>query len=234
MKRKIKRLIRSFIGLKNDTDYYSQGGEDAIVSKIFNFMIPVKQGFYLDIGAYHPYRHSNTYLLHKAGWRGINVDPRPGSKVLFDSIRKNDINIEAGIGSAEGKMTYYIMKEHPTMNTFSRENLERMNMLGEVKETIDVPVFTVHSLLQQYPEVKTIDYMNIDAEGFEMEILQGIDFNSIVPKVISIEQNNVCSLQDVLASAVNKFLEGKGFSPIAKNIILKDVATVFYAQNELL
>lgn len=234
MKRKIKRLVRSFIGLKNDTDYYSQGGEDAIVSKIFNFMIPVKQGFYFDIGAYHPYKHSNTYLLHKAGWKGINVDPRPGSKALFNSIRKNDINIEAGIGSAEGKLTYYIMKEHPTMNTFSRENLERMNMLGEVKETIDVPVFTISSILREYPEVKSIDYMNIDAEGFEMEILEGLDFNTISPGVISIEQNNVCSFQDVLNSPVNKFLSVKGFTPIAKNVILKDVATVFYARNELI
>lgn len=235
MKRKIKRFIRRTIGLKNDTDFYSQGGEDAILSNIFNYMIPVKNGFYIDIGAYHPYKHSNTYLLYKAGWTGINVDPRPGSKGLFDSVRKLDKNVEAGIGGSDGTMTYYIVDENSTMNSFSKENLERLNMLTQVKRTEEVPVFTVSSLLKKYPEVKAVDFMNIDTEGFEMEILKGIDFNApTAPKVISIEQNNVCSFEDVLHSTANKFLSEKGFSPIAKNIILKDVATVFYAKNEFL
>jgi hypothetical protein len=85
--RKIKNLVRRLIGLNNETDYYSQAGEDAILSNIFNYVLPTDRGFYVDVGAYHPFKHSNTYLLYRAGWRGINIDPRPGSKALFDKHR---------------------------------------------------------------------------------------------------------------------------------------------------
>lgn len=123
MLRKIKTQFRSFLGTKNDTDYYSQGGEDAIISKTFLYVLPVQKGFYLDIGAYHPFKHSNTYLLYKAGWRGMNIDPRPGAKKIFDKHRKGDLNIEAGIAAIDGKMTYYMLGGD-IMNTFSKKTLK--------------------------------------------------------------------------------------------------------------
>jgi FkbM family methyltransferase len=228
MLRTIKNKLRFLLGVKSETDYYSQGGEDAIVSKTFNFFIPVNKGFYLDIGAFHPYKHSNTYILYKAGWNGINIDPRPGSKQIFDRHRNRDINIEAGIGSRDGQMTYYFLGEDSTMNSFSKSNLERLGIFDQVKKTIDIPVFTVNTLLNRHPELKKLDYLNIDAEGFELEILSGIDFKLITPKVISIEQNDILTFNDVLDSEVCKFLTAKGYQPFAKNILLPDVSTVFY------
>jgi FkbM family methyltransferase len=228
MLREIKNKLRFLLGIKSETDYYSQGGEDAIVSKTFNYLIPVKQGFYLDIGAFHPYKHSNTYLLYKSGWSGINVDPRPGSKLIFDKYRSRDVNIEAGIGSRDSQMTYYFLGEDSTMNSFSKSNLEKLGVFDQVKKTIDVPVFTVRTLLDRHPELKNLDYLNIDAEGFEMEILSGIDYNLVTPKVISIEQNDILTFSDVLDSEVCKFLSVKGYLPFAKNVLLPHVSTVFY------
>lgn len=234
MIRKIKRGIRGLLGIKNDTDYYSQAGEDAILSKTFSFLLPVKNGFYIDIGSYHPFRHSNTYILYKAGWKGVNIDPRPGSKALFDRHRNRDINIEAGIGGDSGSMTYYMLDENSTMNTFSKDNLLKMGMFEQVKKTVEVPVFTFASLLEQYPAIKTIDYLNIDAEGFEMEILNGLNVDSVMPKVISIEQNDVLSFPEVLHSTAGKFLAARGYTAYAKNILLSNVSTVFYIRNEFL
>ena len=234
MLKKIKQSIRFLLGTKNETDFYSQGGEDAIVMKTFLYLLDIKKGFYLDIGAFHPYKHSNTYLLYKAGWSGINIDPRPGFKALFDKHKPRDINIEAGIGEKNSAMTYYIVGKDSTMNTFSRTNLERLNLLGQVQSTIDVMVYKLSFLLESYPAVKEIDYLNIDAEGFELQVLSGLDFTIHPPKVISIEQNDVLTFSDVLNSEVNGFLASKSYVAYAKNILLKNVSTVFYIRKDLL
>lgn len=228
--RKLKRKARFLIGIKNDTNYYSQGGEDAIIIKTIADLMPSKKGFYIDIGAYHPYHHSNTYILYTAGWRGINIDPQPGSKKLFDKYRKGDINIEAGIADKNGDLTYYIIDDKSTMNTFSLDNLKKLGMEKHVKKTMTIPVFTFDSLLAKYPHVKEVDYLNIDAEGYEMEILG--QMNSLKPKIISIEQNDIFTLSDVFESDVCHFLKSKGYIPFAKNLILKNIATVFYISNE--
>lgn len=106
------------------------------------------------------------------------------------------------------------------MNSFSKENLQKNGVFERVKSTIEVPVFSLTSLLAEYPQIKSVDYLNIDTEGFEMEILAGLDFILIAPKVISIEQNDVLSFADVMNSTTCKFLAEKGYTPFAKNIIL--------------
>ena len=228
MLKTLKRLGRSLIGIRNDTDFYSQGGEDAIVWNTFAYMTSIRSGSYLDIGAYHPFKHSNTYLLYKAGWKGFNIDPRPGSKALFDRYRKRDINIEAGVAAEDGTMTYYIVGESSTMNTFSKENLERLGLIDEVIRTVEVPVYSLASLSKKWPGAGEVNYLNIDAEGFEMEILRGLPEVSRLPEVISLEQNNVTTLKDVLESEPCSFLAELDYVPYAKNIILQRVATVFY------
>lgn len=229
----VKSTIRSSIGLRNDTDFYSQGGEDAIVSNTFVHGLGISNGRYVDIGAYHPFKHSNTFLLYRAGWQGINFDPRPGTKALFDKHRSRDTNIEAGVAGENGTLTYYFIGEDSTMNTFSKDNLERLGMLDKVKQMISIPVFSLRTVMEQYPRFKDADYLNIDAEGFELEILRGNDFTRFNPKVISIEQNEVSTLSDVLKSETAKFLDEQDYVPYAKNILLATVSTVFYIRNGL-
>jgi FkbM family methyltransferase len=228
MQRRIKNTIRNLIGIKTETDYYSSGGEDAIVSKTFQYFLPTQSGFYVDVGAFHPFKHSNTYVLYKAGWHGVNIDPRPGSKALFDRFRPRDVNIETGISDKDGTMTYHIVRDAPTMNTFSKENLERLGMLDQIEGEISVPVMTFDRIEQSYFPGKRIDYLNIDAEGFEIEILSGVVSCDALPRVISIEQNGILSFNDVLESDAYRLLSDHGFTPFAKNLILRDVATVFY------
>ncbi len=70
---------------------YSQEGEDLILQRFFETK---ENGFYIDVGAHNPTRFSNTFIFYLKGWRGINIEPTPGSKTAFDSVRPKDLNIE--------------------------------------------------------------------------------------------------------------------------------------------
>ena len=87
------------------TKSYSQEGEDMILKRLFGGQ---KFGFYVDVGAHHPKRFSNTYYFYKKGWRGINIDAMPGSMIAFDKLRPRDINIERPISDKKQILTYYL------------------------------------------------------------------------------------------------------------------------------
>lgn len=78
---------------------YSQSGEDRALYRYFERQ---DNGFYVDVGAHHPFRFSNTCIFYARGWRGINIDAMPQSMALFRKYRKNDINLEVAIGNGGG------------------------------------------------------------------------------------------------------------------------------------
>ena len=84
--------------------YYSQEGEDILLSRIFGEQT---EGFYVDVGAHHPRRFSNTCFFYKRGWRGINIDALPGSMKVFQKLRPHDINLELAVSEREQVLTYY-------------------------------------------------------------------------------------------------------------------------------
>ncbi|MFM6346540.1 MAG: hypothetical protein ACKPFK_15520, partial [Dolichospermum sp.] len=87
---------------------YSQEGEDLILARFFE---KEKNGFYVDIGAHHPQRFSNTYYFYLKGWSGINIDAMPGSMKIFDDLRPLDINLEIPISDKSEILTYYEFDE---------------------------------------------------------------------------------------------------------------------------
>lgn len=99
---------------------YSSEGEDLILKRIFDNKT---NGIYVDVGAHHPFRVSNTYLFYKMKWTGINIDPMPGSKALFDKYRPQDVNLEMGVSATRQQLTYHIFNE-PALNTFSPDKVE--------------------------------------------------------------------------------------------------------------
>ena len=100
---------------------YSKNGEDQYLKKIFKNK---KKGIYLDVGAYHPYRASNTCLLYKKGWSGINIDISKESIDLFNIARPNDINLNIAIGDKNKVQTFYYKKQRHPMNTLNKEFAE--------------------------------------------------------------------------------------------------------------
>ncbi len=170
----IKSFIRKLIlGHDISTYYFAQAGEDAILQSIFRRKLSLKeQGFYVDIGAYHPYHHSNSYLFYINGWSGINVDPSPNTKVNFDKYRPRDINLEMGVSNKEGQLTYYMIDENSTMNSFSKQNLIENGMINKVKKEIPIPVKTLAQIFDEHQNAfNKIDFLSIDVEGLDYQVL---------------------------------------------------------------
>lgn len=189
-----KKLVSLLIMIKNIflDSYriysYSQEGEDMILRRIFEGQ---ETGFYVDVGAHHPKRFSNTYYFYKKGWRGINIDAMPGSMKLFKRIRPRDYNLEIGISSQEGELTYFVFDE-PALNSFNKElSLQRVrDTKYNLTKEITVNTDRLGSILAKYLNNKEIDFMSIDVEGHEMEVLQSNDWDLYRPKYLLVELLN--------------------------------------------
>jgi FkbM family methyltransferase len=227
-------LRRKILGVDVTTYFFSQGGEDAILIALFEYVLKIKEGFFVDVGAYHPTKGSNTFLLYRKGWKGINIEPNVAVTAEFNRIRKRDINLQIGISRSATKQLYYVVDGNSTMNSFSLENIERLGLKEAIKERIEIETYPLGFILHKYVQDGEIDFLNIDTEGYEMEVLESNDWGKYVPKVIAIEQNNIFSLTDVLESTVNNYLVQLGYVAFAKNLIIKDVSTVFYIQRKLI
>lgn len=203
---------------------YSQEGEDMMLDRFFENQ---EKGFFVDIGAHHPIRFSNTYHFYKKGWRGINIDATPGSMKAFEDSRPEDTNVEMGVTAEEGELTYHIFQE-PALNTFSEE---RVKFLTEktpfkLKSTVKIKTKTLGQILQEYiPSGKEIDFMTIDVEGLDLAILQTNNWEKFKPVFILIEDLNG-SLENITQSKLYNYLKPLGYSVVAKSH-----NTVFFKKN---
>lgn len=157
---------------------YAQFGEDVVLLKLFK---DKKNGRYVDVGAHHPYRYSNTYLLYRQGWHGVNIDPNPHTIELFNKARPGDKNICVGVGR-KGMFTYYRFSD-PAVNTFKREEAEKWKRKSFLKflGTSEIEVKPLADLVEE-----PFDLLSIDAEGMDTEVLQSYDWK-YHPRVVVIE-----------------------------------------------
>ena len=195
---------------------YSQEGEDMILKRLFEKQI---NGFYIDVGAHHPRRFSNTYLFYKKGWSGINIDAMPNSMKRFNRLRPRDINIEKPISEKKQILTYYGFNE-PALNGFSKELSEERNGKSGyfIKFTNDIETCTLEEILDNnLPENQEIDFLNIDVEGLDFEVLKSNNFEKNRPKIILIEILN-SSLNDIQKNKVSIYLRSVDYHVYAKSI----------------
>lgn len=186
------RFIKQTIiknGLKKENyakESYSQEGEDRILGRIFEGQ---SSGFYVDVGAHHPSRFSNTKVFYDKGWRGINIDALPGTKDLFDEYRPGDINLELGVSSKQGSLTYFMFNE-PALNTFDPLEAEKKDGLGQyhLTGTVQIDTKPLGQILSEHLiPGKTIDFMSVDVEGLDMEVLRSNDWQTYKPRIVLVE-----------------------------------------------
>ena len=158
---------------------YSQFGEDVILDQYFNNFI----GRYVDIGCYHPIKYSNTALLHKKGWTGINIDLNKTSIDLFNACRKNDLNIHACLSDKTEIVEIYLDSEFSALNSMYPDNLKKFGLKKYKKFKIQTKIFS--QIVQN-----NFDFLNIDCEGNDLKILKTIDLKKYTPKIIIIEVSN--------------------------------------------
>lgn len=211
----LKRLLISMADYFRYRRSYAQDGEDVV---FLSFYEGVKKyrGFYVDVGAHHPVRFSNTLALYRRGWRGINIDPTPGSMRPFRWLRPCDINIEIGVGKELGKATFFCFNE-PALNTFDRDTAEmhQKNPKYRIVKTIEVPLLPLSSILDQYlPPRQAIDLLSIDVEGMDLQVLQSNDWDKYTPQFLLVE--DIPFFADAPeSSAVYRFLRERGYRPVA-------------------
>ena len=169
---------------------YSQDREDLFINDYFK---GIDIGFYLDIGCYHPLKYSNTALLYNRGWHGINIDMNQTSIDLFNILRKKDKNICAAISSSNKEVTQYIDHLYSPVNTIDKNFSQVISKRFQTKPFNEKKIFanTFSEIVKKYEiQIVKIDFLNIDVEGHDYEVLKGIDLLNIKPKIICIEIDN--------------------------------------------
>ena len=192
---------------------YSQNGEDLILNRLIG---DKKKGFYIDVGAHHPIRFSNTHFFYNKGWNGINIDAMPGSMKLFENIRKRDINLETGVGFKKETLRYYQFNE-PALNTFEpMEVNKKKNTNYKLINSLNLKVDRLENILEKYLKVdQEIDFLNVDVEGKDKEVLLSNNWQKYRPNFILVETLNQRNL-DFKDCKINKYLKNKGYSIINK------------------
>ena len=191
---------------------YSTFGEDLIVEKFFRNK---KKGFYVDIGCYHPLEGNNTYLLFKKGWNGINADVNSLSVDLFNKARKNDHNINIAVSNQKKRLKIYFRRKINMLNTSSKKLAKIHFRNGFESKSIKSNSLNMIIKGSRFKK-KKIDFLNIDVEGSELNVLKSLDFIKYKPKLICIEIHNHeemynKSLDYLKRNKVYKFLIKKGY-----------------------
>jgi len=176
-------------------------------------------GFYVDVGAHHPKRFSNTYLFYKKGWSGINIDAMPRSMELFQKWRPRDINLEVGVAQAAGSLDYYVFNE-PALNGFSPELSNDRNKAGNshrIEAVIKVKVRPLAEILEAHVGENRIDFLTVDVEGLDLEVLKSNDWTKFRPKYVLAEILGSSRI-DLFESSIPQFLQDQGYVFYAKQM----------------
>lgn len=216
----LKKIILKYIPVNKflSKKSYSQEGEDMVLNSYFENNKGYK-GFFVDVGAHHPYRYSNTMYFYKNGWQGINIEPTPGAIKLFKTFRTRDINLNIGISTVKDALTFYCFNE-PALNGFSKEISEERDSTSKkykIISEVEVQTLPLADVLDQYvPTGKKIDFFTIDVEGFDLQVLQSNNWEKYRPSFILIEDS--IDFKNLGTSAIYQFLEKQGYQLIAKTM----------------
>jgi len=215
LKRITRRLANSVLPRHAEASF-SQEGEDMVLRRIFEGQ---PNGFYVDVGAHHPERFSNTNYFYRRGWRGINVEPNPDASKAFTQARRRDINLQCGIAEQAGTLKYYRFDE-PALNSFDRALVENrlLNTHYRVVQETDVPVLRLDHILENHlPAGIGIDFLTIDVEGFDLQVLKSNDWDRFRPVCILAELLS-SDLEGVGSNEVFVFLKSHGYKAFSKTL----------------
>ena len=207
---KIQKIYKN----KKPNSHYAEFAEDVMVNRILK---KIKKGFYVDIGAYHPYKGSLTYNLYNRNWNGMNLDISKSSIDLFNIARPNDININCAVSDFNGETYYY---ENSPIN-------QQNSLIPQYdnQKKIKIQSYKLSEILK-IQNINSVDYINIDTEGNELEVLMGIDFSKINPTLFTIEDNSFDLNNEVKKKKII-FLKEKNYELI--NII---GVTMFFVKKD--
>jgi FkbM family methyltransferase len=215
--------------MEHGKTHFSQGGEDIVLENIFQQRLGYQRpGYFVDVGAFHPYEFSNTYLLYQHGWRGMNIEPRPGSKELFDRERPRDLNLELAISDQRETQVYYMLEESPSANSLSPDFLQTTGDFGKISDHLEMETVLLVNVLDQYlPPGQKIDLLNVDVEGLDYQVLCSNDWEKYRPRVVVVELN-AWSMEDLSHLSVPGYLRELGYELVAKTYLINEVSSAIW------
>ncbi len=207
-------LLRKY---KSKKISFSLTSIDLLISYIFKNQ---KKGYYIDVGCNHPVFSNNTYLLHKKGWSGINIDLDKKCVNLFNTFRKNDFNLEAAVSDNFEEVDLFFYHDKSAINTINKKIVSlRKQKPNEIKK---IKTKTLNSILEQSPFInKQIDFLSIDVEGNELNVIKGFNLKKYSPKIVVIEyldlslktiEINNFNIQNIINSEIYKYMVSNDYS----------------------
>jgi FkbM family methyltransferase len=194
---------------------FSQEGEDRVLSRFFKGK---QDGFYIDVGAYHPQRFSNTHHFYLCGWRGINIDAMPGRMKFFNEIRPDDINLEIAVSDVNEVLTYHEFNE-TALNSFSKELVTEYDGFNKYKLVASYPIQTrkLSEILDEHlPGNQEIDFLSVDVEGLDLQVLKSNDWNKYRPNIVLAESVSTDSIDSLLQSDICTYMYSCGYHLFSK------------------
>ena len=173
---------------------------------VIDYFKDKKNGFYVDVGCYHPTHRNNTYLLHKKNWSGVNIDTSKFSIDLFNHMRPKDLNYNCAISNKNEIIKLFYQKELSQLSTTERDQAETV-FQGNIKEK-EVQAFTLDEILDRdkFKDIK-IDFLDIDVEGADLKVLEGLSFDRFKPELVCVEIHT----KEIKQSDIYKFLINKNY-----------------------
>ena len=207
---KILKIYRN----RKPSIHYGEFGEDILVNRILKNL---ETGKYVDVGCYHPYKGSLTAQLYKKGWKGINIDLSKSSIDLFNLVRKEDINLNLAVSDFNGQTSYFENSPINQQNSLIKNNDNQKKIKIDCKNL---------NLILEENKFEKFEYLNIDVEGSEQNVINGINLSKYRPILITIENNNL---------HINDYIESETYKILIKNnytFISKTGVTNFFLKNE--
>ena len=205
----ISLKIKSLSKIKKS---YSGNHVDLIAEELFKNK---KKGIYIDVGCRHPFISNNTYKLYKKGWAGINIDLDFTFIDSFNFYRPKDYNIQIAISDKIGTQQMYFHHERSSINTLEKTRGHR------AKETKNIKITTLDNVIENSKfSDQEIDFVSIDVEGYELNVLKGFNIKKYKPKMLTIEYIDPTmekeefyhqNIDNILNSDVYKFMENNNY-----------------------
>lgn len=197
-------------GIKElDTRYKSQYGQDFFLDRYI--FTGKEDGFFIDIGANHPINLNNSYFFEKKGWSGLAFEPQNLMNRLWTKDVRTTECLPYALGDTECEVEFTQIEDAHVMSGVSSALKEKKDKDGVQKYTVKQK--RLCDILEE-KEVREIDFISIDVEGYEMQVLKGIDFNKVNIKCIVIENDK--HWRSLGSNRLRRWICSRGYILIAR------------------
>jgi FkbM family methyltransferase len=180
--REVPRLAE--LTMPKQTISYAQRFEDLYLMRCFGAR---SEGFYIDIGSGHPVYDNTSFAFYLMGWRGVTAEPNPALAALSRAVRPRDRHVEALLGASVGEATFYLVNDFHGLSTMIESHARAaQTQFGKSSQALAVPVTTLNELCRQHAP-PTFEFLKVDVEGAEHQVLLSGDWQRFRPKVVVAE-----------------------------------------------